>query len=432
MYKTIEEIRARLENLRTEGRSLVERADQERGLEGADLDRFDEIAAEMKALRDEETRITTRQAGLLDLVNGGATEAGSGGTINRQTGGAQTRDRQPEPSLKGAQLLTRDDSYAQWSVDNGRTQKSETRAPSADLYLKGMLGGGWEGASLERGLAEGSSTAGGLLVPAPISANVIDLARSKSQLVNAGVTVVPMQSATVTVPRITSGPGPSFRAEAAAIVQNDIAFTGVTLTARSVARIVRVSRELIMDAPQTSKIVEKAMADSLAAAIDQVGLFGSGTAPEPRGLLNVAAIPVLSHGANGGAVNYDFLLQAAGAVRAANYEPTAHIVSTRSALSLQSAKDSTGAYLAAPQGLLPILATTRVPNDVTVGTSNDTSYVFSGDYSMLYLGVRESLELTWLTERFADTGEVAALMHARVDFQVADPNAFVIDKGVRA
>ncbi|MDV8076289.1 phage major capsid protein [Rhodococcus sp. IEGM 1370] len=412
-----------LDDLRAEAAEILERSQEAGSVADDDQERFDEIEAEVERIN----AALDSQERLRALVEAGAVEHTS---PVRKTGGAQTRERAENP-LKGAQVLRSGDSLEQWAVDNGRMEKREEKA-DLDRYLRGVLGGGWAGAEYERSLAENTSTAGGVMVPVQIAAGVLDMARSKSQLLNAGVSVVPMLSNKLTVPKIVTNPAPAARNENAAIVQNDITFTGVELVARSVARIVRVSRELVMDNPNTTGVVAKALSDSFADEIDRIGLFGSGVAPEPRGLLNYGAIPVTSHGANGGALTYDYLLAAAGAVRAANHEPTAHLLSSRGLTALGMTKDSTGAYLAAPQGLLPILPTNRIPNNVTVGTSNDTSYVFTGDFpNGLVMGVRESLELTWLTERFADTGELALVGHARLDFALLDETAFVIDKGVR-
>lgn len=165
-----------------------------------------------------------------------------------------------------------------------------------------------------------------------------------------------------------------------------------------------------------------------------MALRGSGTPPEPKGVLSTAGVTATSHGANGtGLTNYDFLLDAAGAVRAANWEPSAHIVAPRTLTNLGKLKEtSTLAYLAPPAALLPILPTSQVPINLTVGTSTDCTEIFTGQWSMLAIGIRQGFEIQFLQERYADTGQVGFIAHLRADVQVLQPAAFVVDTGVRS
>jgi hypothetical protein len=58
-------------------------------------------------------------------------------------------------------------------------------------------------------------------------------------------------------------------------------------------------------------------------------------------------VTLTDHGANGSAItNYDWWLQAIGTVRAAGFEPTAHVQAPRSSTSLSVLKEATtNAYL---------------------------------------------------------------------------------------
>ena len=173
----------------------------------------------------------------------------------------------------------------------------------------------------------------------------------------------------------------------------------------------------------------------MAVELDRVALLGTGTAPEPRGVLNQSGVTLTAHGANGTAItNYDWWLDAIGTVRAAGFEPTSHIQAPRSSTSLSKLKESTtNAYLSPPAGLLPMLTTKSVPINVTVGASTDTSYVFTADWSQLMVGIRTDFNLRFLGERYlADSLTYAFLAYLRADVQLAQPTAFVVDTGVRA
>jgi HK97 family phage major capsid protein len=89
--------------------------------------------------------------------------------------------------------------------------------------------------------------------------------------------------------------------------------------------------------------------------------------------------------------------------------------------------------LAPPAGLLPMLTTKSVPITITTGTSTDTSYVFTADWSNLLVGIRTHFNLRFLGERYlADNLQYAFLAYLRADIQVAQPTAFNVDTGVRA
>ncbi len=74
-----------------------------------------------------------------------------------------------------------------------------------------------------------------------------------------------------------------------------------------------------------------------------------------------------------------------------------------------------------------------MPTTLTVGTSTDTSDVFTADWAQLYVGVRIGLTVTLLQERFMpDAGQFGFVGWWRGDIQVARPKAFDVVTGVRA
>ena len=82
--------------------------------------------------------------------------------------------------------------------------------------------------------------------------------------------------------------------------------------------------------------------------------------------------------------------------------------------------------------MLPMLTTKTIPINVTTGTSTDTSYIFTADWSQLMVGMRTDFNLRFLGERFiADNLQYAFLAYLRADVQLAQPAAFVVDTGVR-
>jgi HK97 family phage major capsid protein len=347
---------------------------------------------------------------------------------------AATR-RPAGPAVPHEPVLTREQSFEGWCAQRGLFEPPAERL-SFDRYLRGLVTGDWTGAEHERALSEGTLTAGGHLVPTPLSSRVIDLARNATRVFQAGAITVPMTAQTLKLARLTGEGTPAWKAENAAITAADMTFDAVTFTARTLVRLVTLSVELFEDAdPSSEDVIARSFAAQVALELDRVALRGTGTAPEPRGVLNQSGVTTTTHGANGAAIaNYDFWLDAKGVVMGNNFEPNAHIQAPRSSVSLSKLKEATtNAYLTPPASLLPMLATKQIPINLTVGTSTDCSEVYTGDWSQLMVGIRTDFQLLFLRERFvADNLQYAFLAYLRADVQLAQPTAFVVDTGVRA
>jgi HK97 family phage major capsid protein len=412
-------------------------------------DLLDELRGRRGAARGAQDAILTRAAEeQRDLTPDELAEHGRQVAAEREAADAMDaeRDRQlaelraaptrrPGQQLPAEPVLTREQNVSDWLQARGAFDNYQDEPLSLQRYLRGMATGHWDGATHERALAEATVGAGGALVPAPLSARVIDLARNQTVVFRAGAITVPMTSQTLAMARLTGESSPAWKTEGGTITAADLTFDRVTFTARTLVRRVDLSVELFEDAdPSSEDVIARSFAGQMAVELDRAALIGTGTAPEPRGVLNQSGITTTTHGANGATIaNYDFWLDAIGAVRAAGFEPNAHIQAPRSSTSLSKLKEATtNAYLAPPAGLLPMYTTKSIPITLTTGTSTDTSYVFTADWSQLMVGIRTDFTLRFLGERFlADTLSYSFVAYLRADIQVAQPTAFVVDSGVR-
>jgi HK97 family phage major capsid protein len=348
--------------------------------------------------------------------------------------------RRPGPPAPRGPVLTREQNVTDWAQTRGLFQPgAEDRPTSFDRYLRGIVSGNWDGAEQERAMSEGTLTAGGHLVPTPLSSRVIDLARNAMRVMQAGAVTVPMTAQTLKLARLTGEGTPGWKNEGAAITATaDLAFDSVTFTARTLTRVVTLSAELFEDAdPSSEDVIANSFAAQVALELDRTALRGSGSAPEPRGVLNTSGITTTTHGANGALItNYDFHLDGVGAVRNSNFEPNAQIQAPRTATSLSKLKEATtNAYMAPPAGLadIPRLNTKQIPINLTVGTSTDCTELYTAQWDQLMVGIRTDFQLLFLRERYlADTLSYAFLAYLRADVQLAQPAAFVVDTGVRS
>ncbi len=269
------------------------------------------------------------------------------------------------------------------------TYPDEFKGASLAKILRGYITGNWDGASLEQ-KAMGSSplSSGGVLIPTPLAATVIDLARNATRVLQAGAVTVPMSTATLRYARLDQDIVPNWTLEANNIALSSAALDSVTFTAHKLAALVAIDNELLEDAPNADGVIEESIGKALALALDLAGLYGTGTAPQPQGLHGL--VPTI---AAGGSATYDQILNAIQDVRAANFMPNAVIYNPRTANSLSRLKTTYGEYLAPPADFVALqkLMTNQVPTNL--GTGANESQAFVGQWDELALGLRSGLQI---------------------------------------
>lgn len=289
-----------------------------------------------------------------------------------------------------------------------------------------------------RALGENVGALGGWLVPESVSATVIDLARAKSVLIAAGARTIPMTSGEMVVVKLKTDPTPAWRKEHEAIPESAPTFEPLRLKAQAVGTLVRISIELLEDAPPASQAVENAIAGAMATEMDRVGVFGTGNAPEPLGVYNTPGVNSVSMGANGATpANWDAYLDAILAIETANGSPNAIIMSPRSKRTLAGLKDTTGQPLAPPKEFTDLkrLVSNQIPTNLTQGSSGVTSVSIVGDFSQMALAMRTNLVME--ATRVGGTGtfaqmEVLIRCYARMDVAVFRPQHFAKIVGIKA
>jgi HK97 family phage major capsid protein len=337
-------------------------------------------------------------------------------------------------TFREGQPLTAEQRMTDYVQSRGLVREDQQEL-SFGRYVRGLLTGDWAGADAERrALVEGTATAGGHLVPTPLSARIIDRARNAARVMQAGAQIVPMESQTLKLARVVGDPAAAWHSEMATIAASDMTFDAVTFTARTLASRVLISRELIEDAAGVDDEVERAFAEQFSLTVDLAALYGSGTAPEPLGVRNHAGVTKTALDANGRPPVYDDLIDSVFRVRERNHEPNGIIYAPRTARTFARAKDANGAYLTPPTALDDVrrLDTRQVPTNLTQGTSTTSSDIFTADWRELLIGVRTQLEIGVLRERSADVGAYELMAWWRGDVQVARPAAFDVVTGVTA
>ena len=291
-----------------------------------------------------------------------------------------------------------------------------------------------------RALSIGTDASGGHLVPSILMPGVLQAMMPESALLRAGTKMIPVEdngAKTYTFAAVNTVPTPAWRQEAGGIAESDPTFRAVVATPRSLAVIFKISRELLADAANLDGVLFTIIAQAFAKEIDRVGLLGTGTAPEPRGIKNTASIQTVTNGANGGSlatVRYANLLSAVQAILQVDGPvPTAAIMAPRTLVGFGGLVDTTNQPLRMPEILnrVRMLSTSQLPVNLTTGTSNDTSEIFVGDFSRTSYVMRESMSIQKLNELYAGTGQIGFLAHARLDFVCEYPATLAYISGVR-
>lgn len=282
-----------------------------------------------------------------------------------------------------------------------------------------------------RAMEESSPGAGGVTVVPQFAAGILDELRAASVAFRAGVRTVPMASQSLTFGRITKTPVGAWRAESAAIAEDESTFDQVTMKAKSWALRCRISRELLEDGQNVDSIIRSAFAASGALALDQAVLFGSGTANQPLG---IAYTPGIQNTALNSALgNWDPILD--GVLNLENVNAgtvSAMIMAPRTNRTIRGFKDTTGNPLTAPAdiGTIPRLATTSMPTSEGVGDAFTGSSILMGDFSQVYVGMRTSLQISILNELYAESGQVGFVAWMRADVLVIRPQTLLRLSGI--
>ncbi len=266
-------------------------------------------------------------------------------------------------------------------------------------------------ATMTKALAESTPSAGGVLVPPEVSRDIVELIRARVAVMTLGPTIVHVAKS-LDLPFISTGSTASYVAENARIPVSEPTFTTVPkLTPLELAALLPVSNRLLRDA-QTNPSLEEAlrtdMADSLSGRQDLAFLQGLGGGAEPLGIRNQTGISVIGLGANGSQPTLSDFRKVIGTVRGRNatFSKPAWIFHPAVLTWLENMTDSTGRPLLEGD-LLKIdatggggyflgyrfVTTSRIPTNLTVGTSTDATYVlFGSDWQECWIG--ENLQLT--------------------------------------
>jgi HK97 family phage major capsid protein len=117
----------------------------------------------------------------------------------------------------------------------------------------------------------------------------IDLIRAQS-LNAAGMSTLAMTAKVYNASAVSADPTASWHTEAASINASNPTFAARTMTAQTLVTRSQASLEVSQDSPDFGAQLAAVLARAMAAELDRVSLVGTGTPPEPHGIVGTSGI----------------------------------------------------------------------------------------------------------------------------------------------
>lgn len=296
-----------------------------------------------------------------------------------------------------------------------------------------------------RDLVVGTPTAGGNVVSTDLLAqSFIDLLRNKMSVMRAGSQMLTGLNGNIALPRMTGAATAYWVTEGNAPTESQQAFDQVTMSPKTVGAFTDISRKLLLQSSiDVEGLVRSDLATVLGLEIDRVALNGSGTAPQPRGVLNTVGIGSVAGGTAGAAPTWANIVSLWSAVAAANadYGTTGFVTNSKVVGKLMTTEKATGSGQFVCPGFPDAAGITnfggaravvsnQVPSNLVKGGSGTVcSAIAFGNWADLIIGMWGTLDLMVdpYSQSTSGTVRVVALQDVDVAVRHAESFAAMLD-----
>jgi len=303
---------------------------------------------------------------------------------------------------------------SQRGIDIGQTRRTDI--PELRYEKRAVTG---MGEDLTSGAGAGSA------VVAQIWAhNVIDIIRQKTFGDRLNVTTVPLSSEIYNLPTLQNEIAPVYISEQSGLGLDVGQQLGTIQfkAARAFADPVAASKNIIEDAVNSGGInglIQHSIAMKYARLIDQVAIYGQTGSPGNPGLLNESSLQTLN--ASGAPTDYTGISKAAAKIRQYGAEPTGILMHPSDMAAYSQLQDT----LHQPMRPTPDISQFWPPVDSgllnfqTESGSSTSLYVADWSYMMYGIRLSSGIEVTMLSERYAEFLQVAWLSRMRFSIRSA-------------
>ena len=292
----------------------------------------------------------------------------------------------------------------------------------------------------QRDLVVGTPTAGGHLVSTDLLvSSFIDLLRNRMSVMRAGAQMLTGLQGNIALPRMTGAATAYWVTESNSPTESQQAFDQVTMSPKTVGAFTDLSRKLLLQSSEDVEgLVRRDLATVLGLEIDRVALNGSGSAPQPRGVLQTSGIGAVVGGTNGLAPTWAHIVELWSDVAAANadFGTTAFVTNSKVIGNLMTTEKATGtAQFVCPgfpdaSGVTSIagaraVVSNQVPSNLTKGTSEGVcSAIAFGNWADLIVGMWGVLDLMVDPYSNSTSGTVRVVALQDVDVAVRHAESF--------
>ena len=256
--------------------------------------------------------------------------------------------------------------------------------------IVGAATGKWRNEECRATYSESAAASGGFLLSPEQSATVIDLARARSAVSEAGSQTILMNTEEPKVAKVETDPTAYWVAENAEITKSSGTFGAIVLRARTLAVYCESSLELMRDAANAGQLIMDTITSALGSGLDNAMLNGpDGSGVSPTGLLYDPDVDSLDAG--GDALTTDDMLAALGQLWANDVEAKSVIFGAEARLRLAKMKDGEGRYLNSLTTHADLADLAKFTTTAIESAANYNLYI--GDFSNLLIGLRSPIEI---------------------------------------
>lgn len=284
-------------------------------------------------------------------------------------------------------------------------------------------------------VASGTSKGGNIIATDLMANSFIDVLRNAMVLPRLGATFMPGLVGNVAIPKLVTGNASYWVAENAAPTEGAPVMGQVTMSPKTVAAYVDISRRMVLQStPAVEALMRQDLTQSLAVAIDEAGIGGTGS-NKPTGVRGTSGIGSVAIGTNGGAPTWASIVNLVREVDVDNALTgsaaflTNSSVKAKLATTLKTAGDTASNFLLAPpyDSLYgyPLVVSNQVPSNLTKGTSSGVcSAMLFGVWSDLLIGQWSGIDLLVDPYSGSSAGTVRITAFADVDVAVRRAESF--------
>lgn len=295
----------------------------------------------------------------------------------------------------------------------------------------------------------GEPTQGGHLVKTELlTGSFIEMLRAKAMVTRLGATILSGLVGNVEIPRQNGAANAQWISETGKLTASNATFDKVPLKMKTIGAKSFVSRNMLMQASlAVEAFVRNELITTIALALDDTALHGTGSDGTPLGLVNQSNIQTISGGENGRAVTFDDLIEMETKVADANADvgSMAYLANAVTIGALKRLKNKNDDYIwktitetvrnGIPGELngYPVARSNQVYRNLTKGTSeNVCSEMFFGNFSDLVIGEWGVMEIlpNPYSQTAYDNGGVEIRALQSMDVAIRHPESFCVMRDI--